>query len=78
MDLEEVLQDIPVAGDRRVEDNLDSLGVRAVIAVGGIGNIAAGVTDTCRDDARLLANEILHAPEASTRENCALMHIKPP
>ena len=78
MDLEEVLQDTPVAGHCRVEDDLDPLGVRAVIAVRGVGNIAAGVTNTCRDDARLLANEILHAPETSARENCALMHVKPP
>ena len=52
MDLEEEFRDVPVARHRRVEDNLDPLGMRAVITIRGVRNIAARVTHTGRDDAR--------------------------
>ncbi len=78
MDLEEEFQDVPVARHCRVEDNLDPLGMRAVITIRGVRNIAARVTHTGRDDAGPLADQILHAPETSSCENSALMHVKPP
>jgi hypothetical protein len=56
VDLKEVFQDVPVARHRRVEDDLDPLGMRAVIAISGVRNIAAGVTHTSRNDAGLLAD----------------------
>ena len=55
-----------------------SLGMRAVITIRGVRNIAARVTHTGRDDAGPLADQILHAPETSSCENSALMHVKPP
>ena len=78
VDLEEEFQDVPVARHCRVEDNLDPLGMRAVITIRGVRNIAARVTHTGRDDAGPLADQILHAPETSSCENSALMHVKPP
>ena len=49
VDLEEEFQDVPVARHCRVEDNLDPLGMRAVITIRGVRNIAR-VTHG-RDDA---------------------------
>jgi hypothetical protein len=58
VDLEEEFQDVPVARHCRVEDNLDPLGMRAVITIRGVRNIAARVTHTGRDDAGPLADQI--------------------
>jgi hypothetical protein len=43
MDLEEKFQKVAIADPGRVEYNLDSLGVVAMIAIGGIGHITTGV-----------------------------------
>ena len=72
VDLEEELQQVAVARPGRVEDDLDRLGVAGVVAVGRVGVLAAGVADPGRDDAGLLADEVLHAPEAATCEHCLL------
>ena len=48
VDLEEEFQDVPVARHCRVEDNLDPLGMRAVITIRGVRNIAARVTHGSR------------------------------
>ena len=50
------IRDVPVARHCRVEDNLDPLGMRAVITIRGVRNIAARVTHTGRDDAGPLAD----------------------
>jgi hypothetical protein len=72
VDLEEELQQVAVRPFGRIEDDLDRLGVRAVVAVGGVLHVAAGIADAGRDDARLLADQVLHAPETAASENCAL------
>ncbi len=69
VDLEEEFQHLAIAGLRRVEDDLDRLGMGAVIAVGRVGHVAAGVADPRRQDARLAPDEVLHAPEAAAGEN---------
>jgi hypothetical protein len=66
VDLEEELEQVPIRPFGRIEHDLDRLGMRAVVAVGGVGNVAAGIADAGRDDAGLLADQVLHAPETST------------
>ena len=41
VDLEEELEQLAIAEARRVEDDLDRLGVRAVVAVGRVRHVAA-------------------------------------
>src|SRR3984957_6568811 len=69
MNLEEKFQNLAVADFRRIENNLDRFRVRSVIAVGGVGHVAAGVTHAGRNDARLLAQQILHAPKTTSSQN---------
>ena len=69
MDLEEELQQRAVAQPRRVEDDLDRLGMRAVVAVGRVGHVAAAVAHAGRDDAGQMADQLLHAPEAAAGED---------
>src|SRR4051794_34174105 len=69
VDLEEELEDVAVGDLLRVEDDLDRLGMRAVVAVGRVGDVAAGVSDARRDDAGALAQQVLHSPEAAARQD---------
>src|SRR5690606_35072765 len=78
VDLEEELQDAPVTDLLRIEDDLDALGVGAVVAVGGVGHVAAGVADAGLDDAGQLADQLLHAPEATPGQNGSLSHVRYP
>src|SRR5574337_221520 len=71
VDLEEKLQQPAVADHRRVENDLDRFGMVAVVAIGGVGYVAAGVTDARGNDAGLLADQVLHAPEAAAGEDGA-------
>src|SRR5215475_457703 len=64
VDLEEELEQVPVGDLLRIEDDLDGLGVGAMVAVGGVRHVAAGVTDPGREHAGTLADEVLHSPEA--------------
>src|SRR3546814_18987025 len=78
VDLEEVLQDAPVARLRCIEDDFDPLRMSAMIAVGRVRGVAASIADASRDNAGKLADQVLHPPEASPREYSALTHVKPP
>jgi hypothetical protein len=69
VDLEEELEQLAVGELGRVEHHLDRLGVRAVIAVSGVRHVAAAVAHSGALDARQLADQVLHAPEASARED---------
>src|SRR6202012_721604 len=71
VNLEKKFQQFAVAHDLRVENDLDRLGVRAVIAIGGIFHIAAGIADARGYHAGIEEKQILNAPEAATCENCA-------
>src|SRR3954447_9438035 len=69
VDLEEELEDVAVGDLLGVEDDLDSFGMRAVVAIGRVGDVAAGVSDARRDDAGTLAQQVLHPPEAAARQD---------
>src|SRR5262245_42450692 len=69
VDLEEELQKVAIADALRVERDLDGLRVRSMVAIGRVRHIAARVSDTCVDDAGQLADQILHAPEATARKD---------
>src|SRR4051812_23113735 len=75
VDLEEELEDVAVGDLLGVEDELDRLRVRAVVAIGRVGNVAAGVSDARRDDARPLAQQVLHPPEAAARQDRLLSRV---
>jgi hypothetical protein len=72
VDLEEQLEQVAIVDLRRVEDDLDGLGMGAVVAVGGVGDVTAGVPDSSRDHARQVANQLLDPPEAASGEDGAL------
>src|SRR4029453_4657426 len=81
VDLEEELEQLPVGDPLRVEDDLDRFGVRPVIAVGRVRNIAAAVANASGKNPGPLPEKILHPPEASTGENrrlSCLAHFAPP
>src|SRR5262245_34038726 len=79
MNLEEELEDLPEADLRGVVEDLDRLGVVAVVAVGRVRRVAARVADARLDHARILAEEVLHAPEAAAGEDRAFRrHGVPP
>ena len=71
VDLEEEFEEFAVGGEGGVEGDFDGFGVGAVVAVGGVGDVTAGVADAGGEDAGEFADEILHAPEAATGEDCA-------
>jgi hypothetical protein len=73
VNLKEEFKQLPVAGLRRVEDDLDCLGMAVVIAVGRVGYVTASVSDPRRDDTVLASNKILHAPKAPAGQYCAFL-----
>jgi hypothetical protein len=72
VDLEEEREDVAVRGLRRVEDDLDSLGVTRVLTIGRVIVASARVADAGVQHARLAADQVLHAPEAAAREDGGL------
>ena len=66
MYLKKELQDTAIGNLIRIKEYFDTFGVRAMITVGGIGNIATSVSNPRFVYARQLANQILHAPETAT------------
>jgi hypothetical protein len=73
VDLEEKLQELAVADFRRIEDDLDRLGVIAVVALSRIRHVAAGIADPRRYDAGHAPDQILHAPETTPGQNRAFV-----
>ncbi len=68
VDLEEKFEEFAEGGLGGVEGDFDGFGVVAVVFVGGIGDIAAGVADAGGEDSGLFADEVLHSPEAAAGE----------
>ena len=66
VDLEEELEQVAERLPLGVEDDLDRLGVGAVVAVGRVGDVTAGVAHSGRDHAWPLADQVLHTPEATS------------
>ena len=73
MNLEEELQDVPEVGVRRVVADLDRLGMARMIPVRRVIVPPAGVTDLGGHDAGLLADQVLHTPEAAARQDRLLI-----
>ena len=65
VNLEEELEDPPIADLGRIKDDLDCFCMCSVIAICGIGCVAARLTDPRRQNAVLPANEILHTPKTT-------------
>jgi hypothetical protein len=65
MDLEEEPENPPVADAGGIEQDFDGLGMPGMVAIGGVGDRAAGVAHTRGEDALHLADEFLHPPKAS-------------
>src|ERR1700733_5722987 len=63
VDLEKELQQLAIRKFLRIKDDLDALGMRPMVAIGGIGDIAAGITDRYRNHSRKLADQLLHTPK---------------
>ncbi len=78
VDLEEHLQDLPVADPRRIEQDFDRLGMAAVIAVGGVPHVAPAVADASLLDTGEPADQILHPPEAASGQYGAFGHLSSP
>src|SRR6185437_16843974 len=77
VDLEEELEQIAIRRLLRVEGDFDRFGMCAVISVCRVLDVATRVTHPGRDDAGLLAKEILHPPETASGENrllCSRAH----
>src|SRR3954452_8492743 len=72
VDLEEELQQPAIADLSGIEDDFDRFGVTAMVAVGSVRDFAAGIADAGHEDARELADQVLHSPEASAVEDGAL------
>eukprot|EP00657_Telonema_sp_P-1_P011272 TRINITY_DN624_c0_g1_i2.p1 TRINITY_DN624_c0_g1~~TRINITY_DN624_c0_g1_i2.p1 ORF type:complete len:166 (+),score=45.87 TRINITY_DN624_c0_g1_i2:42-500(+) len=72
VDLEEQRQDIAVARLRRVELDLDGFRMPALtglqVLIGRVGDRAAGIANAGCGDARVPADQVLHAPEAASGE----------
>ena len=71
VDLEEELQQLTIADLVTLKPNFNALGVGAMIAIGGVFDIAARVAHTCTQDPRQFADQILHAPKTAARQHCA-------
>ena len=72
VDLEEELQQVPEGDLLGIEDDLDRLGVVAVVAVRGVRRVAAGVADAGGDHSRAASQQLLRTPEASAGEDRCL------
>jgi hypothetical protein len=59
--LEEELQELAVGKDSRAEHDLDGLGMRSVVAVGRLVDVASGVADSARDNPCRLPDQVLYA-----------------
>src|SRR5580658_334586 len=73
VDLEEEFQQRPEIGLGRIEQDLDCFGVVAVIAIGRVRHLAAGISDPGGDHAGISAYQILHTPETAAGENGTIL-----
>jgi hypothetical protein len=71
VDLEEELENLPIAHAGRIEDDLHCFGMPAMVAVRSVASGAAGVPHARRQNAVVAAQEVLHAPETAARKNRA-------
>ena len=69
VDLEEELEQVAIGRLLGVERDLDRLGMGAVVAIGGVGYVAARVSDSRGEHSGALADQVLHAPKAASCED---------
>jgi hypothetical protein len=69
VDLKEELEQLSIGRLLGVEDDLDRFGVRPMVAVRGVLDVTARVTNPRRDNTGSLPEEVLHSPEAATGED---------
>src|ERR1043166_1678774 len=72
VDRKKELEALSIAEAGGVENDLDGFGVPAMIAIGGIGSVAARGDHAPRNNAGTAPAQLLHAPEATAGENRAL------
>ena len=77
VDLEEELQQRAVADLRGIEDDLDRLGMGAVVAIGRVRHVAAGIADAGRDDARRSCGSGPACPRSSRRPGRRVPSLMP-
>jgi hypothetical protein len=80
VNLKEELQQVPIGDALRVEQDLDRLRMRAVVPLGRVGRLAAGVANTRAGHTIELTDQILDTPEAPARQNrlLACSHLSAP
>lgn len=71
MNLEEQFEQRPIVGLVAIVDDLDRLGMVAMVSIRRIRDSAAGIADAGGNDAGLFADQVLHAPETASRQNRA-------
>src|SRR6185312_196987 len=64
VDLKKELEQLAVGDFLRIENDLDSFGVGAVVSIRRVGNISASVSHAGADYAGLFADQILDSPKA--------------
>src|ERR1700753_497061 len=69
MYLKEEFEQFAIAQLCRVKDNLDCLSMSSMVAVGGIGNVAAGISYPAGNDPRIAAQPVLHSLKTATSQN---------
>ena len=69
MDLKKEFQQGSKADLAGIKDNLNALGMVAVIGIGGARDIAPGVADACVEHTGQPADQILHPPKTAPRQN---------
>jgi len=68
VNLEEELEQPPIANFAGIKNDLDSFGMSSVITVGSVRDISTCVPHSRRDYAGEPSDKVLHAPEAATCE----------
>src|SRR5215472_8393579 len=69
---EEELKQIPIGDPLRIEGDLHRLGVAAIVLLGRVVVLAAGPSHAGGYDSVAVAQQLLHDPEAPSRENRSL------
>src|SRR5688572_3977466 len=72
VDQEEVLEQLSVGEAVRIEGDLDHLGMADVVVLGRILVLPAHPAHAGGDDPVAVAKQLLHDPEAASREHCTL------
>jgi hypothetical protein len=73
VNLEEELEQLPVADLRGIEYDFDRFGVPPVIAICRIRHVTTRVPNARRDHARVLAQKFLDPPKATAGQNRAFL-----